>query len=227
MAASSQGSVALWDTHFRVGGAIGTKLQVADCPKGAAIQEGCIAAAMMMHVTESGSGYFENMWAWIADHDLDDAENTMITIAVGRGILVESTGPTWWLGTASEHAMLYQYNFYGAQNVWAGMIQTESPYFQATTITESPGPFSATIGQFNNDPVFPDSSCTAGDLYCNFSWAVMIAETTGVTISGAGLYSWFDNYDQSACVDAQNCQQRLVDNQGGNEGLYIWNLVTM
>lgn len=29
------------------------------------------------------------------------------------------------LGTASEHSILYQYNFYEATNVWAGMIQTE------------------------------------------------------------------------------------------------------
>jgi glucan 1,3-beta-glucosidase len=55
----------------------------------------------------------------------------------------------------------------------------------------------------------------------------MIFETTNLTIAGAGFYSWFRNYDQSVCVDAQNCQQRLLDNQGSNDQLYIFNLVTM
>jgi glucan 1,3-beta-glucosidase len=61
---------------------------------------------MMLHITSESSGYFENMWAWVADHDLDDALNTQISVAVARGILVESQGPTWFLGTASEHSIL-------------------------------------------------------------------------------------------------------------------------
>jgi glucan 1,3-beta-glucosidase len=125
VAASKTGSVGMWDTHFRVGGAIGTKLQAADCPANQPIQSKCIAASLMLHITPSGNGYFENVWAWVADHDLDDAANTQITIAVARGILVESQGPTWLYGTASEHCMLYQYNFEGSVNTFAGMIQTE------------------------------------------------------------------------------------------------------
>ncbi|KAK6223391.1 hypothetical protein LQW54_000509 [Pestalotiopsis sp. IQ-011] len=227
IAADDQGSAGLWDAHFRLGGAAGTEMQVAQCPKGATLQEGCIAASMMLHVTSGANGYFENMWAWVADHDLDDSANTMITVACARGILVESAGPTWMLGTASEHSILYQYNFYGATNVWAGMIQTESPYFQFTESTESPGVFSDSVGQFDNDPIFPDDTCAADDLMCNFSWAVQIYSTTNLTISGAGLYSWFDNYDQSVCVDAQNCQQRLVNNQGANNQLYMFNMITI
>lgn len=107
-----KGSVGMWDTHFRVGGAYGTELQVAQCPPQTTIQEGCIAAAMMMHITQTSSGYFENVWAWVADHDIDDATNTMVTIAVGRGILIESDGPTWLYGTASEHSMLYQVSLF-------------------------------------------------------------------------------------------------------------------
>ncbi|KAI1295256.1 exo-1,3-beta-D-glucanase [Xylaria venustula] len=227
IAADEQGSAALWDAHFRLGGADGTKLQVSECPMGAAIQESCIAASMMLHIPSWGNGYFENMWAWIADHDLDDPQNTMITVACARGILVESNGPTWLYGTASEHAVLYQYNFYESTNVWAGMIQTESPYFQYTADAESPAVFNSSIGIFSNDPVFPDDTCTADDLLCNFSWAVIIQATTNLTIAGAGLYSWFDNYDQSVCVDAQNCQQRLLNNQGYNDQLYVFNLVTI
>lgn len=62
VAASEQGSVGMWDAHFRVGGAYGTELQVAQCPKLAPIQVGCIAASLMFHVTPNSNGYFENVW---------------------------------------------------------------------------------------------------------------------------------------------------------------------
>ena len=69
---SSQGNAAMWDCHFRVGGAIGSHLQLADCPKlSGSINSNCKAASMLMHVTKSASGYFENVWAWTADHDID------------------------------------------------------------------------------------------------------------------------------------------------------------
>lgn len=163
----------------------------------------------------------------MADHDIDDATNTQVTIAVARGMLIESAGPTWMLGTASEHSILYQYNFIKSANTFTGMIQTESPYFQYALDAESPGPFNFSVGIFENDPVFPDPSCSGTDLMCNTGWAVMIEETTNLTIAGAGLYSWFANYDQDVCVDAQDCQQRLVYNGGSNGGLYFWNLITI
>lgn len=28
----------------------------------------CGAASLMMHITRHASGYFENMWLWVADH---------------------------------------------------------------------------------------------------------------------------------------------------------------
>ncbi|PWY88961.1 exo-1,3-beta-D-glucanase [Aspergillus heteromorphus CBS 117.55] len=225
--AESQGSVGMWDSHFRVGGAYGTKLQVAECPASGSIESGCVAASMILHMTAGSNGYFENMWLWVADHDIDDADNTQITVAVARGFLLDSTsGPTWLYGTASEHSMLYQYNFANATNTLAGMIQTESPYFQATDSTESPGPFNSSMGLFTNDPEFPDSTCNATAEMCDFAWAVIMKENTNLTVAGAGLYSWYDDYLET-CVDTQNCQQRLVLDSGDNGGLYFWNLITI
>lgn len=66
VAAAHQGSAAMWDSHFRVGGATGTDLDVEHCPK-PGFSEQCIAASMMLHVTQQASGYFENVWAWVAD----------------------------------------------------------------------------------------------------------------------------------------------------------------
>ncbi|KAK4860839.1 hypothetical protein LT330_004570 [Penicillium expansum] len=225
--AEIQGSVGIWDSHFRVGGAYGSKLQLAECPTSNSIASGCVAASLILHITPESNGYFENMWLWVADHDIDDPANTQITVGVARGMLVESTsGPTWMYGTASEHSILYQYNFVNATNTLAGMIQTESPYYQFTDATESPGPFNASVGLFTNDPTFPDVTCTASPELCNFAWGVIINENTNLTIAGAGLYSWYDNYLET-CVDTQNCQQRMVLDQGENQGLYIWNLITI
>ena len=130
----------------------------------------------------------------------------------------------------SENVLIcHQYNFAGCANTFAGMIQTESPYFQYAVATESPGPFDPSSGLFNNDPSFPDNfdSCTGDDLQCNFSWSIMFSGVNNLTIAGAGLYSWFDAYDKSTCVDAQDCQQRLINDQGDNNGLFIWNLITI
>ena len=44
-----------------------------------------IAASMLMHVTTGGSGYFENVWGWVADHDLDIPAQTEIDIHDARG----------------------------------------------------------------------------------------------------------------------------------------------
>jgi len=61
---------------------------------------------------------------------LDVTNQTMISVYAGGGILIESQGPTWLYGTASEHNVLYQYQLNGASNLLLGMIQTESPYYQ-------------------------------------------------------------------------------------------------
>jgi hypothetical protein len=38
-------------------------------------------------------------WVWLADHDLDARPYSMITTYAGRGILSESQGPVWMIGT--------------------------------------------------------------------------------------------------------------------------------
>lgn len=66
---STPGSAAMWDTHIRVGGAIGSDLQAINCPKlTGKVNDDCIAAAMLVHITSKASAYFENTWFWVADH---------------------------------------------------------------------------------------------------------------------------------------------------------------
>jgi hypothetical protein len=75
------------DSHFRIGGATGTNLQAKDCPKlTGSVDPKCIAASMMLHLTSTSSAYLENVWAWVADHDLDSGlAQTQINIYVARG----------------------------------------------------------------------------------------------------------------------------------------------
>jgi len=136
-----------------------------------------------MHLTPQSSAYLENVWLWVADHDMDLPSQDQLDIYVGRGLLVESQGPTWLYGTAAEHSVLYQYQLSGAQNILLGMIQTESPYFQTTPAAPAPFP----VGLFPNDPTF--SNCTTGSITCGVSWALRIIDTSTVYLYGAGLYS--------------------------------------
>ncbi|KAH6722001.1 exo-1,3-beta-D-glucanase [Leptodontidium sp. MPI-SDFR-AT-0119] len=224
VAQSSPGSAAMWDSHFRIGGATGNKLQAADCPKlTGSVKSSCIAGSMMLHMTASSTGYLENVWAWVADHDLDSGPaQTQVDIYVARGILVESTGPTWLYGTSSEHAMLYQYQVSGARNLFMGMIQTESPYF-APAVT-APTPFKSAIGKFPNDPSFSD--CPATSPKCSAPWGLRIVDSYNVQILGAGLYNWFYGAYSQACVDTQDCQQKVVSIESSTS-IWLYNLYTI
>lgn len=72
MRASAAGAAGMWDVHVRIGGATGTGLTSDECPAiRSGINANCNAASLMMHITPTGSGYFENMWLWLADHDIE------------------------------------------------------------------------------------------------------------------------------------------------------------
>ena len=222
---TTPGSAAMWDSHFRVGGAVGTNLQFANCPKlSGAVKPACIAASMLLHLTTTSSAYLENVWAWVADHDLDIPAQSQIDIYVARGILIESQGPTWMYGTASEHAVLYQYQTSGAKDLFMGMIQTETPYFQRTP--PAPEPFTSTLGKFANDPTF--SHCAPGSQTCAMASGVRLVNSSNVYIYGAGLYVFFNSYVQD-CMhtvgEVGNCQDRMMEIIGST-GVWIFNLIT-
>ncbi|KAJ5869330.1 hypothetical protein N7455_004271 [Penicillium solitum] len=214
---SVKGSAAMWDSHIRIGGAIGSKLQNKQCPKKTGkINKDCIAASLLLHLTASSTAYLENIWVWVADHDLDVSSQDQIDVYAARGILIESH-VAWLYGTASEHSTLYQYQLSGAQNVLMGMIQTESPYYQP--VPQAPSPF--TPGMFPNDPQF--NNCDGED-NCAVSWAVRIVDSSSIWILGSGIYSWFSDYSQ-ACLDTDNCQQRAFEIEQSQD-IWIYNLCT-
>jgi hypothetical protein len=138
-----------------------------------------------------------------------------------RGMLLESTKPTWLYGTSSEHSTFYQYAFNKAKNIHAGMIQTESPYYQPTP--KPPAPF--TSGKFPADPDYNTCKNTNGKSGCDSSWGVILKESSDISFAGAGLYSWFNTYDES-CVDPRTCQKSLIYMENNGPGIQFLNLVS-
>ncbi|KAK8029256.1 glucan 1-3-beta-glucosidase [Apiospora marii] len=225
VAAAQQGSAAMWDSHFRVGGATGTDLDVEHCPKSGEVNGQCIAASLMFHVTQQASGYFENVWAWVADHDNDfnvvsltDKTSNRVSVYGARGMLIESEGPSWFYGSGSEHSVLYNYQFSNAKNVYIGHLQTEAPYFQPEPV--APNPF-LPGKSFAADPTF--DGCTI--YICRMSWGMRILDSTNITVHGAGLYSFFQNFQQN-CTDMYNCQERILEVQNSQD-VTIFNMFTL
>ncbi|QIW96190.1 hypothetical protein AMS68_001708 [Peltaster fructicola] len=217
-----QGSGGLWDVHVRIGGSYGTQLQSDHCGNSTApftgTGAGCQGVFLMLHVTSSAKGlYLENTWYWVADHDLDLNSPHQISIYSGRGVLVNSPGPTWLWGTASEHSMFYNYQFKGAQDLFSGFMQSETPYFQPNP--ENPTPFS-----YNSNFDDPDFSVCWGSFQdatapCKDAWGLRVWESSGILIYGTGMYSFFNNYDQG-CVAGQNCQQNMIHIQNSKVDMY-------
>ncbi|OBT82398.1 hypothetical protein VE02_09582 [Pseudogymnoascus sp. 03VT05] len=218
---STQGSAGLWDSHIRIGGAIGSNLQKTQCPKlTGSVNSNCIAASLLLHLTPQSSAYMSNVWTWVADHDLDIKTQDQIDIYSARGILIESQGPTWLYGTASEHSVMYQYQLSGAKNILLAGVQTESPYYQVAP--RAPEPFGLANSAFPNDPTFGD--CSASSTTCAVSWAVRVIDSSTIYMLSAGLYSWFSKYSQD-CLLTESCQDRSLQIENSDD-IWIYNLAT-
>ncbi|EQK99607.1 glucan 1,3-beta-glucosidase GLUC78 precursor [Ophiocordyceps sinensis CO18] len=205
VAGKTQASAGLFDVHFRVGGSAGTQLQMDKCVKNPAARTEpnpeCIGAFMLLHITSSASPYLENVWMWVADHELDIAPYTQIDIFNGRGVLIESTKGAWLWGTSSEHNVLSNYQLNKAQNVFMALIQSETAYFQPNPDATKP---------FKSNPKYadPDFSRCRGET-CARTWGMRINDSKDVLVYGGGLYSFFNNYDQ-VCVGNNDCQDNMI-----------------
>ncbi|KAL2152865.1 hypothetical protein VTH82DRAFT_4020 [Thermothelomyces myriococcoides] len=210
----------LWDVHARVGGFAGSELQLPQCAKTPEtvitpenLPRECVAAFLTMHITQPAAGlYMENCWLWVADHDLEEgADNQQISIFAGRGLLVDGTrGPLWLVGTGVEHHQMYEYYLAGAANVYMGQIQTETAYYQPNP--DARLPFASEVEAYH-DPVFAEGES---------GWGLRVVDSEDVLIYGAGLYSFFDNYDVncSQIGEGARCQKRIfsLENTSGGGG---------
>ncbi|KKK20548.1 hypothetical protein AOCH_002606 [Aspergillus ochraceoroseus] len=183
IAGSSHGDVGFWNTHIRIGGAVGSKVET-QC---AGSPDQCKAAWGVLHLTTTSSVYIENMWGWTADHDLDG--NNSQTISTGRGLLVEATAGTWLVGTGFEHHTLYQYNFEGARNVFSALQQSETPYWQGPGNTLAPAPWQDNVAP--SDPDF--SQCAANDALCRMALFERIHSSSDLFLYGGCNWVFFNN----------------------------------
>ncbi|KAF7311538.1 hypothetical protein MKEN_01056200 [Mycena kentingensis (nom. inval.)] len=211
---STQGSAGMWNSHVRLGGAKGTNLLETQCPSsGAGGTANCMAAWAAFHLTKQSSAYLEGTWVWLADHSFESGTQAQVSLYSGRGILSESQGPTWFIGTASEHHTLYQYNLVGAANHYMGLIQTETPYFQPAPAPPAP---------FTPNATYLDPTNWSG---INAAWGLRVTSSTNILIFGAGLYSFFQNYGQ-ACIPGGTCQSQIV-NIDSTSSVNIYSLSTV
>ena len=98
-----------------------------------------------------------------------------------------------------------------------GQIQTESPYYQPNP----PAPYPFTEPNVDiHDPDFA-ADCKDGGgskalselngAPCEMAWGLRILDSENVVVFGAGLYSFFNNYDTSCSTvkSGENCQARI------------------
>ncbi|KAK2865261.1 hypothetical protein FQN49_003754 [Arthroderma sp. PD_2] len=215
IAEETQGSVGMWDVHFRVGGFSGTELQSNTCAKTPTSKTTpdpkCFGAFMLLHITKTASAYLENTWLWVSDHELDLSDHGQINIYNGRGALIESTGAVWGYGTASEHNTLYNYQIQNAKNVYLALIQTETPYYQSNP--DALVPFAPDSKW--NDPTFGDCTTAA----CKKAWGLRILNSSDIYLFGGGLYSFFENYEQD-CLKTESCQLNMIEVECSETYLY-------
>ncbi|QIW95418.1 hypothetical protein AMS68_000936 [Peltaster fructicola] len=220
LAGTTPTATGMWDTHFRIGGSNGTLLQSDHCSKNPKAVHGadssCIGAFLLMHITHSASLIMVNNWGWVSDHELDLPDHNQIDIYNGRGILVESQGPAWLYGTSFEHSMLYNYNFANSKELYFGVIQSETAYMQDNPNSLQPFPPLTAY----SDPTFAECFLPI----CYKTYGLYIYNSTYLFMYGAGLYSFFNNYDQG-CLLTEDCQQ-FIFGMEQSEGIYLYALNT-
>lgn len=140
-------------------------------------------------------------------------------------MLIEATQATWLVGTAFEHNTLYQYNLHNARNVYIGMQQSETPYWQGTGAPAlAPAPWTNNL--IPSDPTF--SSCDPTDAQCRMALFQTINGGEDLFIFGSGFWTFFNAFlDPSnpgtSCTD--NCQTNAVE-ISGTKGLKYYGVNT-
>ncbi|KAF2095560.1 pectin lyase-like protein [Rhizodiscina lignyota] len=219
MKGAALGDVGIYNSHFRIGGALGSTVETS-CQS---TTSPCLADFLLLHLTPTSSAYVENMWGWVADHDLDGSLG-FARIAGGRGALIESTVGTWMIGTAFEHSTLYQYNINSAQNVFISMQQSETPYWQGNGSPDlAPAPWVANTVTYH-DPDF--SACAGNDALCRMAWFERISGGSDIFIWGPGFWTFFNHESQTCSGQDGTCQDNAIEVVSNPERLFMYNINT-
>jgi glucan 1,3-beta-glucosidase len=142
--------------------------------------------------------------------------------------LIESKGPSWVYSSSNEHSTLYNWQLSGAENIYLGQIQSETPYFQAGQLDASQ-PYG--IGYFAQDPSFEfctilESGTKPAIDTCRTSWALRVINSSQVFLYGGGFYSFYNNYENTCSKTGKTCQDRLVDISFSEE-IWLYSIYTV
>ncbi|KAK0657883.1 pectate lyase superfamily protein-domain-containing protein [Cercophora newfieldiana] len=210
------GDVGIWNCHFRVGGARGSKTRTA-----CANPQTCLAARLSLHLTPSSSAYIENTWSWTADHDLDGGTGTVYP-GTAAGFLIEAQHGTWILGSGVEHHVLYQINIHNAKNVFIGLQEGESAYWQGPgNKLLAPKPWAKSL--LPSDPDF--SWCAPDSEMCRMGLYQIITNSTDLNIYSSGFWNFVAGPNRAMC--ATDCQESAALYGSDNKRMHIYGFSTI
>ncbi|KAF7970055.1 hypothetical protein HWV62_25296 [Athelia sp. TMB] len=206
------GDVGIWDCVFRTGGTASADDQGQLCTTNG---EECKSAWGFVHITKYGNAYLENVWGWNADHAIDNTPGALGTaIQTGRGALVQSRAATFFVGVAMEHCTFYSVNEYDAKNLWLGMIQDETPYWQRGNIA----PSGWTPNAAYHDPDF--SNCATGDVDCRLAFGLHFDGGQNIYSYGSGVWTFAPTQTNDIWVTDKKRSNLVIfnANNGGTGG---------
>ncbi|KAK4161776.1 glucan endo-1,3-beta-glucosidase [Cladorrhinum sp. PSN259] len=212
------GDVGFWNCHFRVGGARGSTVRREKCAR----PEGCLAARLSLHLRRESGSYWENVWSWTADHELDGAEPNVdgggaeVYPGVAGGFLIEAKRGTWMLGMGVEHNVLYQLNINKAENLFIGLQQGESAYWQGKGNTLlAPAPWTKSL--LESDPDF--GWCGDNKVECRMGLYQRISHSKNLNIYSSGFWNFVAGPQRTMC--ASDCQANAALYES-NEKMYVY-----
>ncbi|KAK0644443.1 glycoside hydrolase family 55 protein [Cercophora newfieldiana] len=213
MAGARPGDVGFFFCVFRVGGAKGSKLW-----NNCADARTCNAARISAHLTATSSSYWENVWAWSGDLDLDGGSSVLASPAAG--LLIEAQKGTWFLGLGAEHYNLYQVNINNAQNVFVGLMEGETSHWQGNgTTVFPPDPWAPALP---SDPDF--SWCPARNAQCRMGLYQIVRNSTNINLYSQGWWTFVMGPSRTFC--SVDCQDNGAIYEG-NSKLFIYGLDTI
>ena len=105
--------------------------------------------------------------------------------------------------------------------------QTESPYYQG--LPGAPTPFQPSIASHKFAADIGNSSysyCTYREATCTISWGLRVFNSQNIFLYGAGLYSWFQTYNQE-CLQGEKCQTAMVElDDRSSSNIWAYNVIT-
>lgn len=219
------GDVGMWDCVFRTGGTASAHDQGTLCTTAGSE---CKSAWGFLHITSHGNAYLENIWGWNADHAVDNATAGLggaygTSIQTGRGALVESRSPTFFVGVAMEHCTFYSIMEHEAENLWLGMIQDETPYWQRL----NPAPSNWTVNPRFHDPDF--SNCAnATDVDCHLSFGLYLDGGKNIFSYGSGAWEFSGvQTNDMWMTDRERSNIAIFNPNNGGTGGNWTNIVTV